>query len=432
MAWPTSVATNADLYVAVNNVNTTLNGAIDAVTTTVVLTDATNFPATGGFVTIGTEAISYTSKTGNSLNGVVRGADGTVAASHANLAPTFLFVVAAHHNELKDEVIAVETDINARIGVPGGTNTLKVVAGTAADPSIEFPSGNGIYDAGVGGVQISRLSAQVARFDSTILLINPVQLSDVLQMPIGSVTAPSIAQTSDLNTGLYWSATDVLSVTAGGSNVVSFKGTPAFQTIFNSSTGVGTRPSIAFSGSETTGFINSGTTINIMNSGSTNYTFSSSGVFQGNWGNSISSPAIQGIIDTNTGIAWSAADTLDLATAGLSRLKVTSAGQSQFSGDLNPQSTQTSKINNINSNTSLDNHYYVTVDASGGAITLTLPALSGITGRTYWVKKTDSSSNNVVIDGSGAETIDGAANVTFNTQYQSYTVVAGASEWHIF
>ena len=108
MAWPTTTDDDASLYVAVNNLQTTLNGAIDASTTTVVHTSAAACPATGGFITIGSEAIKYTGKSTNTLTGVTRGADGTTAASHDNGAPVFGFTVAAHHNALKDAVKALE------------------------------------------------------------------------------------------------------------------------------------------------------------------------------------------------------------------------------------------------------------------------------------------------------------------------------------
>tara|TARA_R100001509_G_scaffold152550_1_gene112871 strand:+ start:2697 stop:4871 length:2175 start_codon:yes stop_codon:yes gene_type:complete len=66
-------------------VTTTLNGAIDASTTTVVLTDSTSFPSSGtNFIRVGTEDISYTGITGNTLTGVTRGTRGTTAASHSN------------------------------------------------------------------------------------------------------------------------------------------------------------------------------------------------------------------------------------------------------------------------------------------------------------------------------------------------------------
>ena len=66
-------------------VTTTLNGAIDASTTTIVLTSAVQFPSTGtSFVLIGSEMIQYTGISGNTLTGVTRGARGTTAASHSD------------------------------------------------------------------------------------------------------------------------------------------------------------------------------------------------------------------------------------------------------------------------------------------------------------------------------------------------------------
>ena len=64
---------------------TTLNGAITSGSTSIVLTDATNFPSEGS-ISIGSEVIRYKSKATNTLtvaeNG--RGFGGTSAASHSN------------------------------------------------------------------------------------------------------------------------------------------------------------------------------------------------------------------------------------------------------------------------------------------------------------------------------------------------------------
>ena len=66
-------------------VTTTLNGAINASATTIVLTNASQFPNTGtNFVLIGTEQISYTGITSNTLTGVTRGVRGTTAATHSD------------------------------------------------------------------------------------------------------------------------------------------------------------------------------------------------------------------------------------------------------------------------------------------------------------------------------------------------------------
>ena len=70
---------------ASNAITTTLNGAINDSTTTVVLTDASQFPSSGNsFIRIGTEDIKYTGVSGNTLTGVERGARNTTAASHSD------------------------------------------------------------------------------------------------------------------------------------------------------------------------------------------------------------------------------------------------------------------------------------------------------------------------------------------------------------
>ena len=70
---------------ASNAVTTTLNGAINDSTTTIVLTDASQFPSSGtSFIKIGTEEISYTGITSNTLTGVTRGVRNTTAASHSD------------------------------------------------------------------------------------------------------------------------------------------------------------------------------------------------------------------------------------------------------------------------------------------------------------------------------------------------------------
>ena len=64
---------------------TTLNGGINASTTTIVLGDASLFPSSGtNFVQIGSEEISYTGISGNQLTGVTRGVRNTTAAIHSN------------------------------------------------------------------------------------------------------------------------------------------------------------------------------------------------------------------------------------------------------------------------------------------------------------------------------------------------------------
>lgn len=74
----------------------------------------------------------------------------------------------------------------------------------------------------------------------------------------------------------------------------------------------------------------------------------------------------------------------------------------------------------------------ILMNAAGGNKTVNLPAASVAgSGGTVVVKKVDSSGNTVTIDGSGAETIDGAATFVLSVQYESVTLVCDGSNWSI-
>jgi hypothetical protein len=69
-----------------NSAKSTLNGGINASTTTVVVADGSVFSSTGNFrVRVDNEIMKVTARSGNTLT-VVRGQEGTTAASHANSA----------------------------------------------------------------------------------------------------------------------------------------------------------------------------------------------------------------------------------------------------------------------------------------------------------------------------------------------------------
>ena len=74
---------------------------------------------------------------------------------------------------------------------------------------------------------------------------------------------------------------------------------------------------------------------------------------------------------------------------------------------------------------------FITADASGGAFTITLPTVSGHTGKVFHVKKTDSSANAVTVDGNGAETIDGSTTAVIRKQYDALRLVCDGTEWWI-
>ena len=64
---------------------TVLSSDINASATSITLNDASQFPSSGtNFVQIGTEEISYTGISTNTLTGVTRGVRNTTAASHTS------------------------------------------------------------------------------------------------------------------------------------------------------------------------------------------------------------------------------------------------------------------------------------------------------------------------------------------------------------
>jgi hypothetical protein len=75
------------------------------------------------------------------------------------------------------------------------------------------------------------------------------------------------------------------------------------------------------------------------------------------------------------------------------------------------------------------NKEVVLVDASGGGVTINLPA-SPNDGDFIDIKKTDSSSNTVTISGNG-NNVDGVANVYLYVQYESICIVSDGSNWFI-
>lgn len=83
-------------------------------------------------------------------------------------------------------------------------------------------------------------------------------------------------------------------------------------------------------------------------------------------------------------------------------------------------------------------HTFVRVDASGAARTITLPtAAAAGPGKIYYVKKTDSSANAVIIATSGGNTLDGVTGATafsILTQYQSIGIISPdtGADWSIF
>lgn len=95
-------------------------------------------------------------------------------------------------------------------------------------------------------------------------------------------------------------------------------------------------------------------------------------------------------------------------------------------------------LNNVFRHRSITSNYTVraedaiiNADSTAGTVTITLTP-STIAGQTLFIKKIDSSGNNVVISRTGTDTIEGATSITLSSQYQSRTMVSdGNGKWYI-
>lgn len=74
----------------------------------------------------------------------------------------------------------------------------------------------------------------------------------------------------------------------------------------------------------------------------------------------------------------------------------------------------------------------ISVDASGGSWTLSLPAASTVTGKVLYIVRTDQTlANAVTIDPNSTETINGSTTRKLATRYESYTIQSDGSNWLI-
>lgn len=132
--FPTALDTNATLGEARNSAAGTLNASIDADDTSLVLTssgDAAEFPDSGSLL-IDSEIIFYSSKSGTTFSGLLRGQDSTTAASHTAPVDVKQKVIAAYHRVHTDAIKAIEAKLGTGADTAASGEYLK---GTGAGAS---------------------------------------------------------------------------------------------------------------------------------------------------------------------------------------------------------------------------------------------------------------------------------------------------------
>jgi len=84
----------------------------------------------------------------------------------------------------------------------------------------------------------------------------------------------------------------------------------------------------------------------------------------------------------------------------------------------------------VSSATTTDFDQVLIVDATSGAVTVTLPTATAISGTVLDIKKSDSSTNTVTLDGDGAN-VDGAGTFVLIVQFQSARVIFDDTQWWV-
>ena len=134
----------------------------------------------------------------------------------------------------------------------------------------------------------------------------------------------------------------------------------------------------------------------------------------------LASPALSGTPTAPT--ATTGTNTTQIATTAFVTTAVAGGGASYTY----------SAITNADSPVTAVAWYHYSVNTSGGAITINLPALNSPTTDGDEIRnKLRDATNAVTIDANSTETIDGSQTFTLDVAYSAVTLVAGSTEWEI-
>jgi len=81
--------------------------------------------------------------------------------------------------------------------------------------------------------------------------------------------------------------------------------------------------------------------------------------------------------------------------------------------------------------TDIDGYRFILVTTGNTNRTITLPTVADNDQRIITIKKIDSGTGTVIVDGEGAETIDGQTTFTLQAQYDFITIIAKSTAWFI-
>jgi hypothetical protein len=259
--------------------------------------------------------------------------------------------------------------------------------------------------------------------------------------PITTTGTVSLANTT-VTAGIYGNATTVSQVTINAQGQIT---SAANVAIAIANTAI-TNGNITL-GNTTIGLGNTATTVgnltlNNVTINSGNSTVTTGSIGYANISTALRTQALTGYLygNANTGNV-TAATTIPNAglansTATLGNTAITLGSTTTSVGNLTLNNVT---INGLNTSLTTKSANYtgtlidgtILGNASTGNITITLPTSVGATGRTYAIKKIDSSANVVIIATTSSQTIDGFTTENLARQFDAVQVQSDGSNWVI-
>jgi len=90
------------------------------------------------------------------------------------------------------------------------------------------------------------------------------------------------------------------------------------------------------------------------------------------------------------------------------------------------------EVKHVTEDTNMDLKYSgVSVDATSGDVTVSLPNAALIPYKSFFIKKVDSSANTVTVDAADSETIDGTGTFVISTENKSIIIKSDGVNWII-
>ena len=217
-----SILNNVTIDGVRSGADTTLNGALSSVATSITLTSGTNFDDTSGkysrdassnyYIIIDDEIISYATISGTGISSATRGTNGTTAVSHANGATVRLYqinkVPLFHINKTHTAIANIQQDsYTIVLAMPGST---KPVINTSDGSTTSFG----------GDVITATENAQYDVSTTNIGMVTPARtkigggfLATTGTSPSGSETSFTKSSTSrivSLDDNYYWDETKLV------------------------------------------------------------------------------------------------------------------------------------------------------------------------------------------------------------------------------